>query len=81
MMTPVSERLGPITRSAFIARLRALGFEGPYAASRHACMVYDRYRLIIPSNNEYSPGQHRVMLREVSRVLGRKVTREEWHRL
>jgi len=44
-------------------------------------MVYQQHRLAIPSNEEYSVPQLRVMLREVREILGREVTLREWHRL
>jgi len=77
---PVS-RLTPCRRSDFIRRLRALGFDGPYSGSRHQFMVHGQKRLTIPSNNEYSVPQLRVMMREIELVLGRQIALEEWDSL
>ncbi|MEM1041383.1 MAG: type II toxin-antitoxin system HicA family toxin [Bacteroidota bacterium] len=44
-------------------------------------MVYDRHRLAIPSNQEYSVPQLRMMLREVETLLGRRVQAAEWNSL
>jgi hypothetical protein len=44
-------------------------------------MIYQQYRLTIPSNSEYSVGQLRMMLQEVEAIIGREVTFEEWNRL
>ncbi len=71
----------PCRRREFIRRLRVLGFEGPYSGTRHQFLVYKQNRLAIPSNEEYSVPQLRMMLREASLILGREIAREEWERL
>jgi hypothetical protein len=71
----------PCKRKDFVLRLRSLGFEGPFAGTRHHFMVYQEHRLAIPTNKEYSVPQLRMMLREVEAILGRKVTDAEWNNL
>lgn len=71
----------PCKRRDFIARLRKLGFDGPFAGARHEFMIYANHRLTIPSNTEYSVPQLRFMLREVEVVLERHITSDEWHSL
>jgi hypothetical protein len=71
----------PCKRKEFVLRLRALGFEGPFAGTRHHFMVYLEHRLAIPTNKEYSVPQLRMMLREVESIVGRKVTDSEWNSL
>jgi hypothetical protein len=44
-------------------------------------MIYERHRLAIPSNTEYSIDQVRMMMAEVEAILGRGVTAAEWGRL
>ncbi|MDZ8087163.1 MAG: hypothetical protein RM049_35560 [Nostoc sp. DedQUE04] len=44
-------------------------------------MVYGEYRLTIPSNDEYSVPQLRMMIREVEVILEREITLEEWNSL
>lgn len=44
-------------------------------------MVYEQYRLAIPSNAEYSVAQLRTMLREVEEIIGREIKVEEWNHL
>jgi len=44
-------------------------------------MVYQAYRLAIPSNLEYSVGQLKMMLREVEGMIDRRVPLEEWNDL
>lgn len=42
-------RLTPISRRKFIGKLRVLGFEGPYAATRHEYMVRGVQKVFIPN--------------------------------
>ena len=74
-------RWAPCKRTEFIRRLRKLGFDGPYYGTRHQFMVQQQHRLTIPSNQEYSIPQLRMMIRELEHVLGRPVTFEEWNSL
>jgi len=74
-------RWTPCKRRDFIRRLRQLGFDGPFSGTRHQYMIYQRHRLAIPSNAEYSVPQLRMMIREVEEIIGREITVEEWSRL
>lgn len=74
-------RWTPCKRRIFIRRLRSLGFQGPYAGSRHEFLIYGHHRLAIPSNSEYSVPQLRMMLREAEGLLGRKISLGEWNQL
>lgn len=71
----------PCKRRNFIRRLRKLGFDGPYAGSRHEFMTFENHRLAIPSNSKYSTSQLRFMLHEVENIIDRKITLEEWESL
>ncbi|MDZ8258145.1 hypothetical protein [Nostoc sp. ChiQUE01b] len=62
-------------------KLRCIGFEGPYSGTRHQFMVYDQHRLTIPSNDEYSVPQLRMMIGEVEVILEREIALEEWNSL
>lgn len=44
-------------------------------------MVYGGHRLAIPSNQEYSVPQLRVMISEVEEIIGGKITAEQWSAL
>jgi len=44
-------------------------------------MTYDRHRLAIPSNTEFSVPQLRMMIREVEKIVLREITIDEWNRL
>lgn len=74
-------RWTPCKRRDFIRRLRKLGFDGPYAGTRHQFMIYQNHRLAIPSNSEYSVPQLRFMIREVASILDREITTSNWHAL
>jgi hypothetical protein len=74
-------RWTPCKRREFIRRLRLLGFDGPFSGTRHQFLVYKDNRLAIPSNDEYSVPQLRVMLREVSAILHREISLGEWDQL
>jgi hypothetical protein len=68
-------------RRDFIRRLRKLGFIGPYSGTRHDFMVFEKNRLSIPSNAEYSVPQLKMMLNEVELILSRAISLEEWEDL
>lgn len=74
-------RWNPCKRGEFVRRLRRLGFAGLYSGAKHQFMVYENHRLTIPSNNEYSVPQLRLMLREVESIIGREITADEWESL
>ena len=74
-------RWQPCKRREFIRRLRKLDFDGPYSGTRHQFMVFEEYRLTVPSNSEYSVPQLRMMLNEVEGILGRVITADEWNNL
>jgi hypothetical protein len=74
-------RWKPCKRRVFIKKLRALGFDGPYAGGSRHFLVSGQHRLAIPSNPEYSVPQLRMMPREVEVILGRVITPGDWERL
>jgi hypothetical protein len=61
--------------------MRALGFEGPFSGTRHHFLVLGYHRLAIPSNEEYSVPQLRMVLREAEEILHRQITSDDWDRL
>jgi len=71
-------RWSPCKRSDFIRRLHQLGFEGLYSGAKHQFMLYGQHRLTIPSNEEYSVPQLRMLLREAEDIIDRKITLNEW---
>jgi hypothetical protein len=71
-------RWTPCKRSDFIRKLRRLGFDGPFAGTRHQFMVFSQKRLAIPSNAEYSVPQLRILIREIRDIAAREITVDEW---
>jgi hypothetical protein len=61
--------------------LRALGFEGPFSGTKHQFMTFANHRQTIPSNDEYSVPQLRMMIREVESIIGREITATAWNNL
>ena len=74
-------RWNPCPRRTFVARLRALGFNGPLSGSKHQFMIFGQARLTIPSNNEYSVPQLRMMIKQTENILGREIDAGEWNSL
>ena len=74
-------RWTPCKRREFIQKLQQLGFSGPFSESKHQFMIYQEYRLTIPSNDEYSVPQLRVMIREAEEIIERQITLEQWNSL
>ena len=63
----------PVKRREFIDKLKKLGFQGPFAGSKHQFMIFKNHRLTIPSNKEYSVPQLKFMLKEVERIIGKNI--------
>lgn len=74
-------RWTPCKRRDFIKRLTELGFEGPYSGTRHQFMIYQSHRLAIPSNDEYSVPQLKMMIQEVEKILNQKIGIDKWNSL
>jgi predicted RNA binding protein YcfA (HicA-like mRNA interferase family) len=69
--------LGPIKRRELIARLRRMGFTGPYVGGRHEFMQRGGLSLTIPNphGGDIGPGFLANLLRQA------RITREEWEQL
>lgn len=74
-------RWAPCKRKDFIKRLRKIGLKGPYSGTRHEFMIFQNYRMAIPSNKEYSIPQLRMMLKEIEDIIGKEITMNEWNNL
>lgn len=65
---------GPVSRRDLIAKLRALGFSGPFAGHRHEFMLRSRYRLPIPN-----PHESAISGPLLTRLLSQAgITEQEW---
>jgi hypothetical protein len=58
-----------------------LGFFGPYSGGKHQFMVFNNHRLAIPSNDEYSVSQQKMMLREIQLIIEKTITNADWEAL
>ena len=67
-------KLNPVSRREFIARLRELGFEGPFSGGKHPQMRRGDLTLIIPNEHvgDISVGFLTRLLKQAG------VSREEW---
>ncbi|MBI1928609.1 type II toxin-antitoxin system HicA family toxin [Candidatus Poribacteria bacterium] len=77
----MGKRWRPCKRRVFIQKLKRLGFGDPQHGTKHDFMPYENHDLTLPSNREYSVSQLRLLLREVERILGRRISLDEWNRL
>jgi len=71
---PMAKRLRPLSRRELIARLRALGFAGPFAGGRHEFMVRGEVRLVLPNPHRGEIGVD--LLKRLLRQAG--IKEEEW---
>lgn len=66
--------LAPIKRRDLIRKLRAFGFEGPYAGGRHEYRVKDTLKLFVPN-----PHQGEISKSLLSRILRQAgIDPDEW---
>ena len=68
----------PCKRRDFIKRLKKFGFEAPEPGGSHFYMRHGTYTLTLPSNQEYSVPQLKMLLNEIEQVIKKKISLEEW---
>ncbi|RTG99317.1 type II toxin-antitoxin system HicA family toxin [Thermus scotoductus] len=70
----MARRLRPVSRRELVARLKALGFAGPYTGGRHQFMVRGSVRLILPN-----PHRGEISVDLLKRILKQAgIEEEEW---
>ena len=74
-------RWAPCKRRVFIRKLIRLGFSPPEPGGRHFYMRYGTHTVAIPRNAEYSVPQLKTLLKEVERIMVRKISLQEWQGL
>lgn len=74
MIYPMARRLRPVSRRELVARLKALGFSGPYTGGRHQFMVRGSVRLVLPNPHRGEVGVD--LLKRILRQAG--IEEEEW---
>ena len=60
---------------------KLLGFTGPFSGAKHQFMIIENVRLSIPSNEEYSIPQLKMMIKEIEEILSRRIENIEWDNL
>ena len=68
-------------RKDFIQKLRVLKFTLPEPGGRHFYMRYGEYTLTVPNNTEFSVSQLKMLIKQVERILGEKISLEKWQKL
>ena len=68
----------PCKRRDFIKKLKKLGFDGLYSGSKHQFMIFKEYRFTIPSNDEYSVPQIKMLIKEIEQIIERSIELDEW---
>ena len=61
----------PISRKELIAKLKALGFEGPFRATKHQYMLQGRHKIFIP-NPHKGKDIGILLLKKIIRQIGIK---------
>jgi predicted RNA binding protein YcfA (HicA-like mRNA interferase family) len=69
--------IGPVSRRELVRALRRLGFDGPFAGTKHEFMVKGTLRLRIPNPPRGDIGAD--LLARILREAG--ISREEWEEL
>ena len=67
-------KLSPISHRNLIARMRRLGFEGPFPGGRHPLMRRDNVTVVIPNPHGGDVGVD--LLSRILRAAG--ISQEEW---
>lgn len=67
-------KLGPVSYSELVKRLRIFGFEGPYSGGKHLYMLKGDLRLTVPN-----PHKQKISVDLLARILRQAgITRKEW---
>ena len=74
-------RWSPCKRRDFIRKLKTFGFKRPEPGGNHHYMRYGTYTLTLPSNEEYSISQLKMLLREIEDGIDMKLSLDVWERL
>ena len=71
----------PCKRREFIKKLKRIGFESPEPGGNRFYMRYGTYTFTVPSNQEYSVPQVKMLLKEIEQGIRKEIPLGEWERL
>jgi hypothetical protein len=71
----------PCKRRDFIRKMKKFGFDRPESGGNHHYMRYGAYTLTLPSNEEYSISQLKMLLSEIEDGIDLKLSLDVWERL
>lgn len=71
----------PCKRRDFIRKLRNLGFGSPEPGGRHFYMRFGTFTLPIPSNEEFSVPQLKMLIKEIEHGINKRISLKEWENL
>jgi predicted RNA binding protein YcfA (HicA-like mRNA interferase family) len=71
----------PCKRRDFIKKLKKIGFAAPEPGGNHFYMRYGTYTFTVPSNQEYSVPQIKMLLKEIEQGIRKTITLDEWESL
>jgi hypothetical protein len=74
----MNRKWSPCKRQEYIAKLKKLGFSGPYPGGKHQFMRMGNFKQSIPGNMEYPVPQFRKLLKQVEKAVGREILKEDW---
>ena len=72
----MGNRLTSVKRANLIARLKQLGFEGPFSGGKHQFLIRGSERLILPNPHASEIGPS--LLARILQQAG--ITREDWEK-
>jgi len=68
----------PCKRRDFIRKLKMIGFSPPQPGGNHFYMRHGTYTFTLPSNQEYSVPQVKLLLKEIEQGIKREIFLDEW---
>jgi predicted RNA binding protein YcfA (HicA-like mRNA interferase family) len=71
----------PCKRREFIKKLKRIGFESPEPGGNHFYMRYGTYTFTVPSNEEYSVPQLKMLIKEIEQGIRKEIPLVEWELL
>jgi predicted RNA binding protein YcfA (HicA-like mRNA interferase family) len=71
-------KINPISRKELISKLKSLGFEGPFIATKHQYMIKEKHKIFIP-NPHQGKDIGTPLLKKIIKQVG--ITQDEFLKL